>query len=682
LRFNTLKEIGVGMLETISLRRRPGSCKEHDQVVTAICQECTVGCGLLAYLKDERIVDIQGNERHPISRGRLCARGIAFVQGVTASERITLPGTRNRLSGPFEAFDNWEKGIDLLAERLRRVKDQHGAEALVIGCEPEAGLDFYLGALRFARLWGTPHVFHPLLEAVDPDLPDDLKRPSIESAQWAHSSCLVLIEADLAATHPVAFQRLLEAQRNGTKIIAADSRFTTTLSKADHAVLIEPNKGNDLGLALMKILLAEQLDTPDAENQFTDYAAWKETYEQLPMESLTASIGLSADAISTLARAVGRHRPAVLITAKRLAFSPHYGIWPTMARAAGWHRKPGAGWYPLESGMPRLDPTIGLEEIEPGVSVDSTIAFPYPSGGSQQQYIDDLEIKAFIGSGDSLGDFLAPLYRRVNDLDLAVYFGSFPNRTRQACHMVFPAALWAERDCIGFTDEGAVQFSPRIVKPGDACRSGLGFWMRLAERFGWEDHFPWKKANGLADQKAFYQWLFDKTPQTAGLQMDRIAQGQELVYWGRTDADAARPEPKLYAAPETVASPPAGDAPTTYPLGFQATRTSARSGASGRWWPWIRELDEDLGICIHPRVARALEIENGQTIRVASEHETIEGPAAVSRMVPPRLVWSTRRMQADRVLVYRKGQDPEEARNRLESMVEAMVEAMVKATES
>jgi anaerobic selenocysteine-containing dehydrogenase len=80
-------------------------------------------------------------------------------------------------------------------------------------------------------------------------------------------------------------------------------------------------------------------------------------------------------------------------------------------------------------------------------------------------------------------------------------------------------------------------------------------------------------------------------------------------------------------------------------------------------------LEEELGICIHPRVARALEIENGQTIRVVSKNETIEGPAAVNRMVPPRLVWSTQRMQADRVLVYRKGQDPEQARDRLEAMV-------------
>jgi len=657
------------MLETILLKRRPGSRKEHDQVVVACCQECTVGCELQAYIKDERIVDIQGDERHPISRGRLCARGIAFVQGLTAPERITLPGTRDRLSGPFEAFDNWEKGIDLLAERLRRVKDMHGAESLVIGCDPEAGLDFHLGAQRFARLWGTPHVFHPLQEAMDADLPADLRHPTMESTQWIRSGCLVLIEADLAVTHPVAFQRVLEAQRHGARIIAIDSRFTATLSKADLAVQIKPNKGNDLGLALTKMLLEEHcIDKPTAETKFNDFQGWMNTFAKLPMGNLTASVGLGADKISILARAMGRQQPATLITAKRLAFLPHYGIWSTMARVTGWHQKAGGGWYPLESGVPRLDPTIGLEEIEPAVKLQNTIAFPNYSSPSKQKYLDGLEIKALIGSGDCLGDFLAPLHNGINDLDLAVYFGSFPNRTRRAAHMVFPAALWAERDCLGFTNEGAVQWSPRIVKPGDACRSGLGFWMRLAQRFGWEDYFPWKKVNGLADQKAFFQWLFDKNPQTAGLQMDRIAQTEELVYWDREADRSTRSEPKLHAAPETVATPLSGEDPTAYPLDFQATRSATRTGDTGRWWPWARELEDEAGIRIHPRVAQALKIENGQTILVASENETIEGPAAVSRMVPPRLVWSLQRMQADHVLVYRKGQAPEEARDRLKAI--------------
>jgi anaerobic selenocysteine-containing dehydrogenase len=661
--------IGVSMLGTISLKRRAGTRKDYDQVVSACCQECTVGCGLLAYVKDERIVDIQGNENHPANRGRLCAKGIAFVQGLAAVERITLPGTRNRLGGAFEALDNWEKGIDLLAERLRRVKDQHGPESVVIGCDPEAGGDFYLGARRFAHLFGTPHVYHPLQEAADPALPFALRHPTAASSQWSKSRCIVLIEADVASTHPVAFQRVLEAQRQGAKIVAVDSRFTTTLSKADVALLIAPNRGNDLGLALMKILLEEQLiDEAAAKGNFKDFPEWSATYAALPAQSIEASVGLDMEKIRPAARALGHLKPAVVITAKRLAFSPHYGIWLTMAQAMGWHETTGGGWYPLESGSPLLDPTADLEAAQPGQSPREDMAFPYHPDHLWRNALDPAAIKALIGSGNCLGDFLAPLNKHIHDLDLSVYFGSFPNRTRQAAHMVFPATAWAERDNLGFSDEGAVLWSPRIVKPSDACRTGLGFWMRLAQRFGWEEYFPWKKANGLADQKAFYQWLFANSSRTGGLEMARIEQQAPLVYWSREPSAPVAPETSLLAAPSALKAPPAGDDAAAYPLTFQATRAMTRSGDASRWWPWARELADEMGIRIHPVIARALDIENGAAILVASEDEVIEGPATISRMVPPRLVWSLQRMRADQVLVYRKGQAPDEARGRLKAI--------------
>jgi anaerobic selenocysteine-containing dehydrogenase len=648
------------MLETISLKRKPGTRKEYDQVVTACCQECAAGCGLLAYVKDDRIVDIQGNEDHPVSKGRLCARGIAFVQGITAPDRITLPSSRNRLKGPFEAFDNWEQGIDLLAERLRRTKDQYGAESLVIACDPEAGLDFYLGALRFARLWGTPHVYHPSQEVVDDAIPAALRHPNIKSDQWPNSRCLVLVEADLAATHPVAFQQVLEAQRSGAKIIAADSRFTATMAKADMAILIKPNAGNDLGLALMKVMLEEQLTDGGTIEEI------KGTYEALPMDRLEMATGQSSEKIRHLARAIARRQGAVWVTGKRLAFAPNYAIWSTLSRTVVG--KSTAGWYPMESGMPELDAAHGLSDIEPAVSRCDTIAFPYQPNSQWKDAMDGIEVQALIGSGNCLNDFMAPLQKRINDIDLTVFFGSFPNQTRQAAHMVFPNTAWAERDAISFTNDGAVQWSPRIVKPNDACRTGLGFWMRLAQRLGWEEHFPWAKANGMADHKAFYQWLFKNSAPTAGLQMDAVCQENALVYWSQDTAADAQSEPKLMPAPADVTTPPEAEDPTAYPLDFQATRAMTRSGDAAKWWPWTKELEDEMGIQIHPRIASALKIENGETIMVASEEETIEGPASISRMVPPRLVWSLQRMRADHVLVYRKGQAPDEARDLLKAI--------------
>ncbi len=97
------------MVDYKPLKRLFGTRKEYDGCIRSICEECSVGCGLMAYVQDDRIVDVSGDEKHPISRGRLCAKGIAFFQALHHPERITLPGSRNRLQGSFEAFDNWER---------------------------------------------------------------------------------------------------------------------------------------------------------------------------------------------------------------------------------------------------------------------------------------------------------------------------------------------------------------------------------------------------------------------------------------------------------------------------------------------------------------------------------------------------------------------------------------------
>ena len=477
------------------VRRFPGTRKDHDRVVRTVCQECTVGCGLLAYVKNERIVDIQGDEAHPVNQGRLCVKGMAFVQGLTHPDRITLPATRNRPQGPFEALDNWEKGMDLLAERLRRMKDQHGPEALIVGCDPEAGFDFFLGARRFARLWGTPHVYHPLNDPKGPGLSvaggmTDLWSPC---SDWLNSRCLFLVEADLATTHPVAFGWVLDAQRCGTKVCAADTRYTPTLSKADMATVIRPESGNILGLALMKILIEEGICSHESiQNQFVEPDAWQTSFKEMSLEGIEQKIGLEAENIQPFVRFLADNQPVTLVTGKRLAFYPHYGIWPAMARAMGWTDAPGGDWYPLESGEPGLDPASGISGSENENSgVSKTRTAPYQLTADWVSAADGISPKAMICTGNCLNDFFSPFQSLVKDMDLVAYFGMFPNRTRKLAHMIFPAAAWAERDGLCFSNDRAVQWSGRIVRPSDACRSGLGFWIHLARRFGWDEYFQW-----------------------------------------------------------------------------------------------------------------------------------------------------------------------------------------------
>jgi formate dehydrogenase major subunit len=628
-----------------------------------------VGCGLLAYVKDECIVDIQGDETHPINRGRLCAKGIAFIQGLTHPDRITLPANRNRLYGRFEAVDNWEKGLDLLAQRLKRVKDQYGPEALIIGCDPEAGFDFLMGARRFAGLWGTPYVYSPQDEPYHEVLSAKDARPSVSSNDWLKSRILLLVEADLASTHPVAFGRILEAQRRGIKIVAADTRFTATLSKADVAIIIQPQSGNRFGLVLMKILLEEKLvNVKVLKECFTDSRNWHSTFTSMPLERITSATGLKLDEIQRLALMLGRYQPAVMITGKRLAFKPHYGVWLTIARAMGWEGATGGGWYPIESGTPTLDPMGDVEDAHSNGRKGSVGPCLYQVKADRESTLNDIKVKALIGSGNCLGDFLSPFRSLSNDMDLIVYFGSFPNLTLKMAHMVFPATAWAESDGLSFNNDGAVQWCPKVVKAGDACRSGLGFWIQLAQRFGWRNYFPWQKADGSADHKTFYQWLLKRSKDTTHLQFDRILQKGQQVFRYENRAPLPKNKIKLLPAPGTIAHGPETDDQDAYPLFFQATRVASQAGNNGLRRTWTHDPELKDTIQVHPSVAAALNIENGESVQVVSVDETMEGRALINRMVPPWLVWSSRRMQTGKVLLHRKGQSPEEAYEKLKAI--------------
>jgi anaerobic selenocysteine-containing dehydrogenase len=662
------------MVDYEPLNRIPGTRKEFDHQVESVCQECTAGCGLTAFLLDDTIVDVQGIERHPISRGRLCSRGIAFVQGLRHPRRITIPAARNTLTQAFEASVSWEKAIDMLAERLRRVRDREGGETLVIGCDPEAGLDFYLGARRFARLWGTPHVYHPW-ETPEATQQLPLRTPTAPCSRWVESPCLILVEADLAATHPIAFGWVIDAQNKGAKVIAVDTRFTATMSKADLSMIIRPGSGNLFGLYLMKAVLEENRQNAEAvAGHLEPVPDWPAAFDALPWEALEPTTGLSREMLLNVSRFLASQSSATLITGKRLEHLGSHGIWLTVCTAMGWTAQPDSGWYPLETGIPHFNCDSDIE-LPAAESIPQRAGFfPYQPLDVQ---VNDIACKALIVSGNCLADFFLPLRSSQRDAELVAFFGAFPNFTCEQSHMVFPAAGWAERDGLCCSNDRALQWANRIATPADACRSGLDFWSGLAQRFGWQEFFPWAKKNGRADHVAFYDWLLKRSPDTQGCDLSRIREADHLQFWPADLEKLVRREPPIFASGNgklRPAQPPARialremqAADDRYPLTYLSTRVVSRSTDAGRWWPWTAELEDEIAVQIHPDTAQIIGIENGDEVVIAGRRGCIDGRAWLSRMVDRRMIWSAQRLDESRVLVHKKGQSGEDALNRLKA---------------
>jgi formate dehydrogenase major subunit len=88
-----------------------------DRVVQSVCPYCAVGCGQRIYVKDEKVVQIEGDPDSPISRGRLCPKGAASEQLVNSPGRQTKVLYRAPYAREWKHIDK-ETALEMIAERF------------------------------------------------------------------------------------------------------------------------------------------------------------------------------------------------------------------------------------------------------------------------------------------------------------------------------------------------------------------------------------------------------------------------------------------------------------------------------------------------------------------------------------------------------------------------------------
>jgi len=112
-----IADLGMGM-EAMSdhTRRWQPRILEADGKVVSVCPFCAVGCSQLIYVKNGRIIDIEGNPESPINGGTLCPKGAATFELLSNPNRWTTV----RYRAPYS--DHWEdRPLDWAMERIARL---------------------------------------------------------------------------------------------------------------------------------------------------------------------------------------------------------------------------------------------------------------------------------------------------------------------------------------------------------------------------------------------------------------------------------------------------------------------------------------------------------------------------------------------------------------------------------
>jgi len=88
----------------------------------SICHFCAAGCGTLLYVKEGKLIHLEGDPDHPTNEGALCPKGSSLLSVAYSPDRVTKPKRRAPGADHWEEI-SWEDALDRVAKKTKEVRD-------------------------------------------------------------------------------------------------------------------------------------------------------------------------------------------------------------------------------------------------------------------------------------------------------------------------------------------------------------------------------------------------------------------------------------------------------------------------------------------------------------------------------------------------------------------------------
>jgi formate dehydrogenase major subunit len=326
-------KLGRGMaVKSAGSERLRARTATADKVVKSVCPYCAVGCGQNVYVKDQKVVQIEGDPDSAVSRGRLCPKGSASLQLTTGSSRMHEVLYRRPHGTDWERLD-LDTAMDLIADRVietrrqtfdwssegrttRRTMGIAHLGGATLDNEENYLIKKLLTALGVVQVENQARVCHSSTVA---GLGTSFGRGGSTTCMQdlQNSDCIVIEGSNFADAHPVGFQWVMEARARGATVIHIDPRFSRTSALSDLFVPIRA--GTDIAFLggvinyvlthdkwfreyvlhytnASTIITEEFQDTEDLGGLFSgfdsrdrtyDFATWE--YERVPVQAAPGS---------------------------------------------------------------------------------------------------------------------------------------------------------------------------------------------------------------------------------------------------------------------------------------------------------------------------------------------------------------------------------------------------------
>ena len=525
------------------------------KVIHAACpHDCPDACGVLITIQDGCAARIQGDPAHPVTRGFLCAKVAKYLDRVYSPDRVLYPMRRIAPKGPDSvrmgtaaqarpersrrgrpggaelrsAFEpiSWDEALDEIASRFNQITAEFGSEAIL-----PYSYGGTLGVLNGASM--DRRFFHRLgasqLDRTICSMAGEAGLKSVfgvklgtEPEQFVHSRYIIAWASNIHGNNVHLWPFIVEARRQGAKLVVIDPYRTRTAACADWYLPINPGTDAALALSMLHVIISENLHDADyVERHTVGFEQLCQKVQEYPPERVAQWTGISASDIRKLAREYATVRPAVIRVNDGIQRSEGGGMAmravTMLPCITGSWKEVGGGLQYATSGAFAL----ALDKAALARSDLMIKALGRPARvinmvelGKVLNQPHDPPVKAlFVYNSNPAA--VCPDHNAVvrglrrADLFTVVHEQFFTDTTDYADILLPATTFFEHKDLQGAYGHYFLQMSNQAIEPLGECRSNVEMFRSLAARLGFDDECFGDSVDDMIDTalQSGHRWL-------------------------------------------------------------------------------------------------------------------------------------------------------------------------------
>lgn len=630
--------------------------------VPTICPYCGTGCGLNFVVKDDKIVGVEPYKRHPVNEGKVCPKGNFGYEFINREDRLTTPLIKE--NGEFREA-SWDEALDLVANKLKEVSDDDPNKVGFYACARSPNENIYI-TQKLARVaCGTQNVDHcarichgPTVAGLATTFGSGAMTNGFDSIKEA--DYIFCIGSNNMEAHPLFGRKLIQAQKNGAKLVVLDPRYTPTAKIADEYVQFKT--GTDVALmnAMIKVIIDNDLqDDEFIKNRTKGFDELKETVQKYDLETVSEITHIAPEVIEELAIEYAKAYKAAIVYSLGITEHSHGAdnVMSTanLAMLTGNIGREGTGVNPLRGqnnvqgacDMGALPSDyVGYRKVADQETTDWFNEYygtnlPAKPGLTLVEMMNaahagDLKVLYIHGEDPVLSDAdIKHTKEALANLDMLIVQELFMTDTAQCADVVLPAAGWGEQEGTFTNGERRVQCLHKAQEPPEGAMLDWKIMEEIAVRMG----VPREKFHYESAEEIFEE-IRECAPIFAGMNRERLDTPEALHWPCPSVDDPCQPlmHKDKFAHPDGLGifqalehRGPVEVPDEEYPLLLTTTRVLFHYHAA--MTRRCKTLDNEVKtgfIEINTEDAKELGILNNEIVKASSRRGEIEIPARVT----------------------------------------------------